>query len=334
MNDTTNAFSLKTLNTAKNEIIRISLPIEYNPGSTNSYLLLGKEPALIDTGLGYPGSVKFLLLALEALNFSPTRLKHIFLTHAHPDHAGAVAYLHHVSKAKVWAHPMEDSRLNGKQAEFLGKKAHLLFKSFGAPLETIQKIQASFNSAAGSYHWQNMESYETFPKSGVLPLDDYDLIVLSTPGHSPGSVCFFEKNEKLIFTGDTLLPGNFPRPILCLSNDGSPNLNGLLELRNSLHNLLSIRADTFLSGHGPETNFKKAVTIALKKTERTREMVKKKLESGNTAYDIIKKRVLRTKGKYLTIDLFNTRNALESLIIEGLVRKNEKSGIEYFFHTK
>ena len=41
----------------------------------------------------------------------------------------------------------------------------------------------------------------------ILSLDDFNdnnVIVLNTPGHSKGSVCFLVKKEKALFSGDTL----------------------------------------------------------------------------------------------------------------------------------
>lgn len=37
----------------------------------------------------------------------------------------------------------------------------------------------------------------------VLRFDEFDLEVFATPGHTPGSVCFLEKNSGILFSGDT-----------------------------------------------------------------------------------------------------------------------------------
>ena len=36
-------------------------------------------------------------------------------------------------------------------------------------------------------------------------------IILHTPGHTPGSICLYEPNEKVVFTGDTLFAGSVGR---------------------------------------------------------------------------------------------------------------------------
>lgn len=45
----------------------------------------------------------------------------------------------------------------------------------------------------------------------VLELAGMKLEVISTPGHTPGSVCFYERQEKLLFSGDTLFAGTIGR---------------------------------------------------------------------------------------------------------------------------
>lgn len=53
----------------------------------------------------------------------------------------------------------------------------------------------------------------------TLPLEDGQIIkfgntefqVITTPGHTPGGVCFYDKADKVVFTGDTLFAGSIGR---------------------------------------------------------------------------------------------------------------------------
>ena len=58
---------------------------------SNSYLLLGEKPVLVDTGS--PGDLKRILAALKARDIEPKKLALILLTHGHGDHAGCAAEL-------------------------------------------------------------------------------------------------------------------------------------------------------------------------------------------------------------------------------------------------
>jgi glyoxylase-like metal-dependent hydrolase (beta-lactamase superfamily II) len=74
------------------------------------------------------------------------------------------------------------------------------------------------------------------------------LQVLHTPGHSRGSVSLYEKEQGVVFTGDTLFKGTIGRSDL----DGS-DLNALMD---SLHLVLLNLPDetTVLPGHGFSTS--------------------------------------------------------------------------------
>ena len=67
--------------------------------------------------------------------------------------------------------------------------------------------------------------------------------VLNTPGHTPGSICLYSKQENLMLTGDTLFDGGRGR---CDFRYGSEE-----DMRASLERLLKMDGKIlFLSGHG------------------------------------------------------------------------------------
>jgi glyoxylase-like metal-dependent hydrolase (beta-lactamase superfamily II) len=78
-----------------------------------------------------------------------------------------------------------------------------------------------------------------------LPFGDFELEVLTTPGHSAGSLCFKVGNH--LFTGDTLLAGNIGRTDL-------PDVDLSKQLVSVLSRLLSLPENTVIyPGHGPTT---------------------------------------------------------------------------------
>ena len=53
---------------------------------------------------------------------------------------------------------------------------------------------------------------ETLKEGMVLDIGKWKLEVMETPGHSLGSLCLYERNEKVLFSGDTVFPdGNIGR---------------------------------------------------------------------------------------------------------------------------
>jgi glyoxylase-like metal-dependent hydrolase (beta-lactamase superfamily II) len=80
----------------------------------------------------------------------------------------------------------------------------------------------------------------------VIDFGDSSLIVIETPGHTPGSVCFYNEREGYLISGDTLFRGSVGRTDL---PGGSYDA-----LMNSLKKIVKLPEETaVICGHGPET---------------------------------------------------------------------------------
>jgi glyoxylase-like metal-dependent hydrolase (beta-lactamase superfamily II) len=55
-----------------------------------------------------------------------------------------------------------------------------------------------------------------------IKVGDFDLQVVWTPGHSPGHICFYEPNRKILFSGDHILPTITPNVSMHTQSHGSP----------------------------------------------------------------------------------------------------------------
>ena len=81
--------------------------------------------------------------------------------------------------------------------------------------------------------------------SSLLTLNS-SLTVISTPGHTPGGVCYFFPQEKLLLSGDTLFAGSIGRTDLPGGN--------MATLMRSLDSLRALPEDTLvIPGHGMTT---------------------------------------------------------------------------------
>ena len=88
----------------------------------------------------------------------------------------------------------------------------------------------------------------------VIGFGHTKLEVIAVPGHSPGSVAFYQKERGCIFVGDALFAGSIGRTDLWGGNAH--------ELIRSIHQALFTLPDSTVvyPGHGPET------TIAYEKS--------------------------------------------------------------------
>ena len=74
--------------------------------------------------------------------------------------------------------------------------------------------------------------------------------LLETPGHTPGSICLYWPDEKVLLSGDTLFQMGYGRTDLPGGNIG--------QLIDSLEHLFTLPADTLVyPGHGEETTIGK-----------------------------------------------------------------------------
>lgn len=148
---------------------------------THAYLLNGTERSLlIDTGLGicniYDEVIKLTDKPITAV-----------ATHIHWDHIGGHKFFN-----DFYAHEYELNWLNGE---------------FPLTLEQIKDMVVDRCDLPEGY---NVDNYEFFQGTPTMILKDNDVIniggrsieVLHTPGHSPGHMCFFEKERGYLFTGD------------------------------------------------------------------------------------------------------------------------------------
>lgn len=199
-----------------------------HPFDCNVYLLGGgKELALIDAGAGVEPSR--ILEEVEAGGFSSRSIKHVFLTHAHADHAGGAAALRELTGARVYASAREAQYLrDGDERELALDVAR---RSGGySPAFRLRPCGVDVELRGGE----------------TLLVGDCEVSVIATPGHSRGSVCYLARAEGTgaawLFSGDTV----FECGRICLLNCRGASLE---EYRESLVRLASLDVEAVFPGH-------------------------------------------------------------------------------------
>ena len=163
----------------------------FAPVKSNMFTFItGNEAVVFD-----PNEDEELLKLLEEKRIK--RL-HILLTHGHYDHISGVQWLKEHFEVEVFCQEKCADRLaNSKR-----------------PLtRLVAMVLAAQDAEDGGHRYQDFkDTYKpftihadiTFEKEETLKFGDLEFQVTSTPGHSEGSSCY-KLNEKLVFTGDTLL---------------------------------------------------------------------------------------------------------------------------------
>jgi hydroxyacylglutathione hydrolase len=84
--------------------------------------------------------------------------------------------------------------------------------------------------------------------------------VIQTPGHSPGSICLYWPDKKILFTGDVVFNQGIGRTDL-------PGGNGK-ELKESIKKISRLDAEYLLPGHGDIVSGREAVKTNFANIER------------------------------------------------------------------
>lgn len=170
------------------------------------------EAAVVDPG----GDIPKILSVIQQQGLS---LKKIILTHAHIDHAGAVAELSELKSLEIEGPHIEDQfwiDLLPQQSQMFGFPAVRVF----AP-----------------NRWLSQDD--------TVDVGNETLAVFHCPGHTPGHVVFYHEVSKLVVVGDVLFQGSIGRTDFPKGDFDT--------LANSIRTQLwSLPEDvSFIPGHGP-----------------------------------------------------------------------------------
>jgi len=190
------------------------IPVVVGAFQVNCYILVtGTGQALVID----PGDDAGLIAV--TLREHTCRVAAYLITHGHMDHVGGLAEMTRTFPAPVVMHPDDAAWA------FSPENAALPY------YETPERPAAIDREAVDKQRRED----------GGL---NYE--VISTPGHSPGGVCYYFAAEKTLFTGDTLFSGSIGRTDLKGSDDRL--------MQRSLHRLMQLPDDTLVyPGHGPRT---------------------------------------------------------------------------------
>lgn len=192
----------------------------FNSFQTNSFLLWDDtgKCAIADPGCASEAEIAELTGFIAKTGIEPSC---IILTHCHFDHIYGVAKL--ASEYGIPVYCSEGERFTLETAN------PYMCRTFGLPFPE--------------------EFAMTYISEGdVIKAGNLCFEVIETPGHSKGGLCFLERTEKVILTGDTLFAG-------AIGRTDHPGGDYELMMRNIFEKLLMLDGETrVLPGHGPSSD--------------------------------------------------------------------------------
>lgn len=191
----------------------------FNPFGVNTYIIYRQnaEGFIIDAACMDEGELKQVIDFVENENIN---IKGLLNTHCHVDHLLGVEYLRNHFSTDFYCSEKDQFLIDNSvaQGQFFGLRVN-------KPSHPDKYIS----------------------EQDRLFLNDTEIEILHVPGHSPGSVAFFLREEKKLFSGDVLFSGSIGRTDLP-GGDYKVLIEGIKEKLL----MLDDKTEVF-PGHGPST---------------------------------------------------------------------------------
>jgi glyoxylase-like metal-dependent hydrolase (beta-lactamase superfamily II) len=216
-----------------------------------------------------------------------------------------------------------DSNLDGilEQAEAMGVKkiekillTHIHSDHCGGALALRKRCGAKLGIHRSRAGYLGGEDFQ-YGDNDRVSFGGGELHVLHTPGHESGHCCFYEGQEKVLFSGDNIL--GYGTAVI---HPPDGNMTAYLK---SLERLLEFSVDLILPGHGPLVG-KPAAKIReyIEHRQMREQQVLQALRRGRTSIgDITEMIYVDISAPLKRVAEFSVQAHLEKLIDEARVRK-------------
>jgi glyoxylase-like metal-dependent hydrolase (beta-lactamase superfamily II) len=186
----------------------IPVPIPNNP---LRYVLVyafetDRGAYIVDAGWNTDDAYQTLVAGLERAGFSIGDVQGVLVTHIHPDHYGLAGRVREASGAWVALHPADAALIEARYdaPDDLIEAIASMLRREGAPAEEIDSLK---NASMPVRPFVSAVRPDLLVEDGDKPdVPGWELKAIWTPGHSPGHLCFHEASNRLMLSGDHVLP--------------------------------------------------------------------------------------------------------------------------------
>ncbi|MEI8306098.1 MAG: MBL fold metallo-hydrolase [Chloroflexales bacterium] len=157
-----------------------------------------------------------ILRQIHKLGFAPGDVRRILITHAHPDHVGALSALVEATGAEVWSSRLERPVIEGTIPVPL------------PPADSLRGLARLMRPGAATF-FPHVAVARELRDGEMLPEVFGGLQVITTPGHAPGHLAFWHPERRVVMMGDVVM--NFPTgmrlPVAAFTYDMAENIRSL-----------------------------------------------------------------------------------------------------------
>ncbi|MEY4949358.1 MAG: hypothetical protein RL698_1569 [Pseudomonadota bacterium] len=311
----------------------VFLPLPSKPSIVNVWLLdCGDQWVLIDTGVALEASRTAFEAALRGLGLAPGDVGTVIGTHHHPDHFGASEDLRAAGAARFFLHPAELERIDyalSAGAEDMVRHS----RRHGVPIPA-GAVDAPKPSDVWARVFRPTREVDRFLKDGeVLEIGTRRLEIVWTPGHTPGHCCILDREQRVFFVGDHLLPRITPHVGVYATGPRNP----LGDFLDSQEKVARLDVALVCPAHGGvyTDHRHRARQLIAHHEYRMREMLDTVQAGPATAYEVARRsfRWVFEDGAdrfHMGAAVMETLAHLELLAARGAIAPEERDGVVRF----
>ena len=309
-------------------LFRAQIPLPDSPLKfLNAYFVKGQPRNLVvDTGLNRDECRRAMAEAVRAVGIEFTDTD-FFITHAHADHIGIAKELAGSHSKVFLGEP--DALILSKWTSWEG--LFPVAAAHGFPEEELGRgIQGNRNMA---FRAEDVPEITLLEEGQTFSVGAYCFVAVSTPGHSPGHTCLYERERKILLSGDHIL------------DEISPNItswrpgNPLREYLASLQKVAGLEVDYVLPGHrSPFRELRRRIReLQDHHAERLEDVLSLLGAGAQTPYELASKMKWDLAGSWARwaftqrwFAMGEAMSHLRYLEADGLVEQDERNGLVRF----
>ncbi|MGA3187867.1 MAG: MBL fold metallo-hydrolase [Bryobacteraceae bacterium] len=260
----------------------ITLPVPWDLKSVNVHLVeLDEGFMLIDSGVATEECFQVLEAGLLECGVKWSDVRTLLLTHYHPDHTGLSWKILKLTGARLIMHRADAAYLE-ELARVNGVPCYLeAMRMAGVPAELSAEIETALHGNRPPFRVHHPD--QTLEGGEALAVRGGTLEVIWTPGHTPGHVCLYSREQRTLISGDHLLQKITPNIAW------HPNQDMLAKFLESLNLLLPYEIDVVIPSHGTRFDNHRAVIrrVAEHHEERCGAILENVTRQPMTAHELV-----------------------------------------------
>jgi glyoxylase-like metal-dependent hydrolase (beta-lactamase superfamily II) len=288
---------------------------------------------LFDSGVRTEESERTVREGLAAAGVAISEIRQIIVSHGHIDHFGQAQLLSEESGARVLVHPLDRDKIVGdgrwsEQAELYAA----YFRKLAIPSALIDQVVEGGHRVRDFARSVEPSRVDLLEGGARLRFARFSVEVLHLPGHTPGLVCLWDEEHRVLFADDHVLARVSPNPLLELHPDGVRTHQSLVTYLASAKKVHALDVDWVVPGHGPPFQGHRALLDGLFEFygKRQQKLLERLGAAEATAFELFEALFRKLEPERLFLILSEVLGNLEVLEADGRVRRREEGGLFRF----